>query len=218
MHDGTPVQVNVCDWNYGAPVEVCGTYTSEWRGCVGSRPYPLNIQDGTYSTPVPGLLDTWCGPEIVPLTHDQTALNAAISGMTAWGDTYIPSGLVWGWRMLSPGAPFDETQHGKIPQTVKRYVVLMTDGMNTRSPNYPDNWGGDTALANTLTAELCANIKADGINIFTIAFEVTDNTIKNILRKCASNPSQFFDAGNAGHLAAAFKKIGASLASLRLTR
>lgn len=218
MQDGVPVQVNVCDWNYGAPVEVCGSYTAEWRGCVGSRNYPLNVQDGTYTTPVPGLLDTWCQNEVVPLTSSESTVNGAINGMTAYGDTYIPAGIAWGWRMLSPGAPFDESQFGKTAKKVDRYMVLMTDGMNTRSPNYPDNWGSDTALANTLTAELCANTKADGIKIFTIAFEVTDNAIKSILQACASDPTKYFDATNSVELANAFKNIGSSMTALRLSR
>lgn len=218
MQDGQPVQVKVCDWNYGSPVEVCGSYTAQWRGCVGSRNYPLNVQDGSYSTRVPGLLDIYCYNEVVPLTSNESTINTAINNLGAWGDTYIPAGIAWGWRILSPGVPFDESQFGKTDKKVERYMVLMTDGMNTRSPNYPDHWGGDTALANTLTAELCTNAKADGIKIFTIAFEVTDSAIKNILQACASDPGKYFDATNSAELANAFKNIGSSLTALRLSR
>ncbi len=74
-------------------------------------------------------------------------------------------------------------------------MVLMTDGANTRSPDYGarTHSGGDVALANIRTAELCSNIKGKDIKIFTVAFDVSDATIKDILRSCATSPSHFFE-------------------------
>ena len=220
LQDGVPVTTTtqVCDWDWGAPVEVCGPTTSQWYGCVGSRNYPLNVQDGTYSTPVPGLLDAWCPGEIVALTSNAATINTAIGTLTAEGGTYIPAGLAWGWRVLSPDVPYNESQKGKNPKKINRYMILMTDGANSQSPNYPDNWGTDVGVANTLTQELCENIKNDDIQVFTIAFEVTDATIKNILQGCASGPGNFFNATDAAQLASAFKAIGSSLTALRLSK
>lgn len=102
----------------------------EWF--VGSRNYPLDTQDGSYSTRVPGLLNHWCPGTVLPLTSDVTAVNTAIDGMSAYGQTYIPSGLVWGWRVLSPGAPFNESKKATDPK-VSQVLILMTDGANTKS-------------------------------------------------------------------------------------
>lgn len=58
MNDGVPVsyQTQTCDYTYGPPVQVVDSSQQPriWNGCVGSRNYPLNIQDGNYGTPVPG--------------------------------------------------------------------------------------------------------------------------------------------------------------------
>ena len=65
-------------------------------------------------------------------------------------------------------------------------------------------------------AKTCANTKADDITIFTIAFEVTDTKIKQILKACASAEPYFYDSNNAQQMKDAFKKIGAQLTARRL--
>lgn len=94
----------------------------------------------------------------------------------------------------------------------------MTDGANTKSPRYPDHWGSDAGLANQLTTELCTAIKADQITVFTIAFDVTDTTIKNILQSCATTSTNFFDAANSSQLSDAFAQIGNAITALRLQK
>ncbi|MGI9512970.1 MAG: pilus assembly protein TadG-related protein, partial [Anderseniella sp.] len=51
-NDGVPYtyETQVCDTDYGDPVQVCTDETTdyEWKGCVGSRNYPLNTQDQDY--------------------------------------------------------------------------------------------------------------------------------------------------------------------------
>ena len=96
-------------------------------------------------------------------------------------------------------------------------MVLMTDGFNTHSPNYPDHEGTDVTAANQITAQTCANIKATGIVMYTIAFQVTDPTIKSILANCASGSDKYFDAGSIGSMQSAFATIGAKLNAVRLT-
>ena len=73
-------------------------------------------------------------------------------------------------------------------------------------------------LANQRSEELCTNIKAKGIKIYTVAFEVADLGIKDILRDCASAPSNFFDADDSSELQTAFENIGANLSPLRIAR
>lgn len=209
-----------CDTNYGEPVYRCQPYTETftWNGCVGSRRYPLNVQDGSYGTRVPGLLNAYCPAEMTPLTTDRDRIRSAIDGMAADGDTYIPEGLMWGWRALSPGEPFSESQSG-VNNRVRRYLVLMTDGINSVSPAADgQHSGSDTSQANTYTQEVCSNIKAEGISIFTIAFEVGDNSIKDVLRNCASAGGFFFDASSSSELTAAFDTIGQQMVNLRIKR
>ncbi|MEK7265937.1 MAG: TadE/TadG family type IV pilus assembly protein [Pseudomonadota bacterium] len=212
-----------CDINYGTPVVVCSnqTYTYTWYGCAGSRNYPLNVKDEDFATnPVPGLPNYSCTAEVLPLTVNKAAVKSKISSLYVQGDTYIPSGLTWGLRLISADAPFTEgTSYADLESDAGvKAIILMTDGANTRSPTYPTHTGWDASLANTLTTELCDEIKSKKIFIHTIAFEVTDTTIQNLLRNCASDPSDFYDAGDEAELAAAFNSIGDDLQRLALTR
>ncbi|MGE3832640.1 MAG: pilus assembly protein TadG-related protein, partial [Parvibaculaceae bacterium] len=59
-----------------------------------------------------GSMGPWQGCEgiqpIVPLTSLRAPLKASIDSFEADGNTHIPQGVVWGWRVLSPGEPFTE--------------------------------------------------------------------------------------------------------------
>ena len=201
----------------GVPYSRPWTYTARWYGCVGSRNYPLDVHDAVDSVnKVPAFRDTWCSAELTRLTNSPTALATAINGLSASGETYIPDGLLWGWRALSPRMPFkDGAASGP---NVQKHMIVMTDGQNTLAPYYPYHWGGDTSVTNSLTSETCTNIKADNITVYTVAFSVTDTTIKNILRNCASQSQNYFDATTAGDLTAAFARIGALIMAVRLSK
>jgi hypothetical protein len=140
--------------------------------------------------------------------------------MTAEGATYVPSGLVWGWRGLSTQAPFTESAGDRVDgegNKINKVLILMTDGENTASPSFPGHNATDVSLANQFTTQSCEAIKADRVRIFTIAFDVTSNPIKDLLRACASSPGLFFDAADASQLDAAMQAIGSQLGGLRLT-
>ncbi len=224
-----------CTGDRGDPVKICppeGGTKYFWSGCVASREPPLNKTDDTYSTRVPGLMATWdsCyASEMVRLTGQKGVIQSGINGMVAKGNTYIPAGLIWGWRLISDSIPFADG----APSTEKtrKAIVLMTDGANSKSVNYTtgthaknneggfiwDHKGGNEDDANTLTSETCENIKNAGVRLFTIAFEVSDTTIKDILSNCAGNGGGYFDAQNSTELAEAFEEIASALSTLRLT-
>ncbi|MDE2364303.1 MAG: hypothetical protein KGM42_16630, partial [Hyphomicrobiales bacterium] len=230
---------NCTNWVQQGTTQSCPqaqTYT--WNGCVGSRNFPADIAGSTAypasagytadkadgSTQVPALLNYWCSTPLQRLTSDQTAVQTAINNLTAGGETYIAPGLLWGWRLLSPNTPFaDGAAYGRA----SKYLILMTDGFNTHSPNYPDHegadagtvgWTTDTANANYLTAATCDAMKSTGIKVFTIAFQVSDPTIKGILQTCASSPSNYYDSGSIAALQSAFAAIGSTITAVRLAR
>jgi Flp pilus assembly protein TadG len=77
------------------------------------------------------------------LTQDQTTLTAAINKMTANGSTIIPTGLLWGWRMVSSAwSPQVSSSNGWVSsdpnlprpeattQGLQRVVIVLTDGEN----------------------------------------------------------------------------------------
>ncbi len=73
-------------------------------------------------------------------------------------------------------------------------------------------------ISDNLTSELCTNIKAQDIDVFTIAVDVTSNAIKNRLRSCASSPDNYFDATNETQLADACATIARQMTQWRISR
>ena len=159
----------------------------------------------------------------MPLTRDLNSVKAKINSLTADGSTYIPIGLINGWRMLNPELPFDSFSN--VDQDRRRTLIVMTDGKNTRSISDPydegRHQGEDEDAANDLTAELCENIKNDNIDIWSVAYRFPGTSAtdtKAVLRSCASTPGQFFDADDREELIAAFEDIGRRLFAVRLTK
>lgn len=218
--DGTPMtgQQQVCDYEYGPPENQCNDVTTSnvWMGCVGSRTYPLNVQDENYSVRVPGIMNNYCPKEILPLTSDKSAAITNVQSMWASGETYVPGGLAWGWRVLSKSQPFEEAQPTNLKK-VRKMLVLMSDGANTLSPTYPRHDGYDVTKADELTLELCENIKNDGIEVFTVAFDIYENSVLEKMKTCASDLGKFFETTSGEQLKTAFKKIGQSTRVISLT-
>ena len=246
-----------CTGSLGKPVKVCEWEEGEehhkdykWKGCMGSRAHDLNTKDEGYSTKVPGMMMDYnlCKhtATMTRLTGDREAITDGIAAMKAKYSTYIPSGLMWGWRALSPTAPFaDGVEYGN--GAVRKVIVLMTDGANTKKAwgkwnglenesaswkkklgyrsmhNTTDVYGHNgtwnaASAANAITAELCANIKTKDIMVYTIGFDIEeDSDIENLMKACAGKGGQYFSADNSTELADAFKEIGKSLLNLRLT-
>jgi hypothetical protein len=135
--------------------------------------------------------------------------------MTANGETYIAPGLLWGWRLLSHNPPFAD---GLPAGSAKKILVLMTDGANTYSASYPEHHNTDVAAANDKLAKVCAAAKTGGLTLYTIAFQVTDTTIQNVLSQCATGVPYYYNAQTNADLQAAFTSIGAQLTNLRLVQ
>lgn len=221
-NDGSPYDCSYqsCTYNPGTPVNVCSnvTTTSTWYGCVGSRNHPHDVQTaGNFATKIPGLMDTSCPSALARLTNDQTAINTQIDAMVATGETYIPAGLIWGWRVLSPDQPFADGAPSS-QQDNRKFMIVMTDGTNTKSPDYPWHWNTDAALSNTLTAEACTNIKASGVTIYSVVFGVDDPAGAQLMKDCATSEGQFYSAATGADLSSAFASIGQSLVAIHLTR
>lgn len=211
-----------CSFQFPSYVGKCGGTTEfKWDGCVGSRATPLDLRDDTYTTKVPGLYNTWCAAALTPLQSNAATLKSKIDELYVTGNTYLPAGLMWGWRVLSPDQPFNQgsSYAGDVDgKRVRKILVLMTDGENSVSADTPHHWGDDVAAANQKTRDACVAIKRTGIEIFTVAFEVTDAEVKGILSECASSPSNYFDAQNGEALKSSFQAIAEAFSPLRLTR
>lgn len=208
---------------YGEEVTTCKDVTSNYkfRGCIGSRssPYQLTDADATMVR-YPGFLNVNCSKELLPLTNSKTSILAKINELSASGETYIPAGLIWGLNVLSPGVPFSEgAAYDSGNKKPRKVLVLMTDGENTKSVKYPAGThdGGKNATANVFTADICANIKANKIEIYTVAFQVSDSDTLSMLASCATDSAHVYNATDSAALVSAFSEISKSLRTARLT-
>ncbi|MEM1106617.1 MAG: pilus assembly protein TadG-related protein [Pseudomonadota bacterium] len=219
----------------GATVEQsCNPRTRNFTfyGCVDSRPDPERFSHDNYDVhPVRGQLSTGGGScanrPIQDLTSDIDTLKMTISQLRNSGDTYMAPGLVWGLRVLSPGAPFDSAEDFATfrANNGRKAIVLMSDGENTRSPGNSGwrqdrnrgNWQRDEDFANANTLAACDIVKAAGIELFTIAFDVQDADTEQLLEDCATSADEhYYLAANTVQLAEAFDDIGGAFRQVRL--
>ncbi|KQT85763.1 pilus assembly protein TadG-related protein [Aurantimonas sp. Leaf443] len=208
----------------------------KWYGCVGSRkPGTTRLDDQSPTVGYPGYLETSqkCLSPIVKLTNDRPALLKAIDGMVIKvGDykpyTYIPAGMIWGQNVLSRTEPFDDgADYDEQNVDPRKVLILMTDGDNTLRFNA--NNGRHISLSspaskaatevsetNKDTLSICTYAKSKRIEIFTVAFMVSNSTAKTMLETCASDAKHYFDASNRSKLLSAFSGIARSINQVRL--
>jgi Flp pilus assembly protein TadG len=174
---------------------------------------------------------------ITPLTGTKGTVTSAINNMIASGMTNIMEGVMWGWRILSPGEPFTEGRAYEDDDN-RKVMILMTDGANTHTGRSNQNMSRYSAFGyskhgrlrspttsnfqlvtamNDKTREACTNAKAQNILIYTIAFEITDPDTLALLESCATSPSRAYDIDDGDALIAVFEAIAGEINKLRIT-
>ena len=229
-------------YNNPQDIEYNPSDDTAWHGCVLAEDYPYDTLDNTpdgfgmyrfprictasywgycyrYTTPNLNCPRT----PIVPLTNNQNELQDAIDDLYAEGSTYGNFGMVWGWRVISPEAPFTEGEEYNSADW-RKAVIMMTDGVNTMHNTYSAY--GKTNRHNIRAddlddrlADVCENMKEEDILVYTITFQsgVDENT-KDIYRKCATVESMYTHAPSDDDLEEIFKKIANQLSRLHLSK
>lgn len=183
----------------------------------------------------------YCPSEVTRLTGNRADIEAGINSLAARGATHIPTGAVWGWRMLSPRwrGLWGGSMNAADPQLPLDYdtdlmvkaAIIMTDGENTMYNNIDGAYGylnqnqlgttnsGQAATAlNTKVTNICNAMKAKGIIVYTIVFDLTGGgNVETMMKNCASDPSYYFNSPTEQTLTQAFTTIGDSLANLRIS-
>jgi hypothetical protein len=142
---------------------------------------------------------------------------------------------MWGWRLISPNAPFADGVAYGTPKTTK-VVVMMTDGQNQNTSNSNSNasfysgdgyiWQNRLGIASGSQAQrqaaldakettVCNNMKGQGIVVYTVRVDVQDSNYA-VIQGCASSPSQFYDVQDATQLNAVFNAIAGAIENLRI--
>ncbi len=161
---------------------------------------------------------------ITPLTSTKTVIQAAIDGLdTPNGQTNIPQGLGWAWRVLVPDAPFTEADPNP-PGSRQQAIVLLTDGQNWGGPGdgYKTVFGSGSTQPemDARLQELATNIKASGIQLYVIQFKYNSGALATLLKGVATRPDAPFYhfAPDAATLQTVFQEIANHLSQLRLSR
>lgn len=90
----------------------------------------------------------------------------------------------------------------------------MGTGSNTARRNRMDE-RFDHAGANQ--EDLCGNMKAAGIQVYTVAVQV-DSSAQTLMRRCASSADHYFPVNSASGIGAAFDRIAGAIENLRISR
>jgi len=158
-------------------------------------------------------------------------LEAEIGAMQTLGSTHINVGAVWGWRVLSPGAPFTEGASYSDPDWNKAAIIL-TDGDNTMIDSYYSAYGllgeGNLGTTNSTSAkyelndrlqEICTGMKNNGIIVYTIAFGTSiSSSTTTMMENCATSADNYYESPDSATLSLAFRAIGAELKNLHLSQ
>ena len=219
--DGAMVPTTQCDNVYGPVEHVCyPTGGSAWYGCVGSRQQPLNLRDASPSSKFTGLPNIWCGSPLQTLSADKDEILSTINGLSPYGSTYIPEGVMWATRTLSSLVPFTSVKQATPDVKLKKILVLMTDGENTNVADLPDapthheiyqgnpSYSADQQQPNNWTLAACKQAKDSEIELFTISFgHDIGVAAKGVIKDCATDDTHYYDAGDAKKLSDAFASI-----------
>ncbi|MEZ5843625.1 MAG: VWA domain-containing protein [Hyphomicrobiaceae bacterium] len=171
-----------------------------------------------------GPTDADCQPTtaLLPLTNDRNRLKSVIDGFAADGGTAGHLGTHWAWNLLSPRwtsvwpaasapRPYGEitTKGPKGNPLLQKIAVLMTDG------EYNTWYSGDSST--TQARAICDNIKATGIKVYAIGFQIAaGGDAETTLKGCASGSEYYYNAEDGASLREAFRDIALRIATLRL--
>ncbi|MBS0244534.1 MAG: hypothetical protein JSS20_20370 [Proteobacteria bacterium] len=215
-----------------------------------STNWPMSIYNGTtpeqmtwqwdYSSNGSGCV-VQPGNEVMPLTTNLSSVTSRLQSLTAYGPTAGALGTVWTQYMLSPnwssiwtgdatpGSYADtQTKLANGAPKLRKVAVLMTDGgFNTFRQgvtDYAADGGTQMQTVSNFAISVCNNMKANGIEIYTVGFNL--NALRTgeqaiataTLQACGTDISHFYNSIDASQLDAAFKDIALKVSPVRLVQ
>jgi Flp pilus assembly protein TadG len=198
-----------------------------WLGCIADRDKTsdydvLNTAPvGTNTTGVPAVNNTdgCLAASITNLGYSWSSLSTQIDNMSPGGTTNQAIGVANGWLMLTPGNPFNTPS---IPANTTRYIILLSDGLNTE-----DRWWGDGSTVNstqdgyidTRENTACTNAKHDGVVIYTLFLDINGTQGNSApLQNCATDTAHYYDLTSTTQVATAFAAIAQQITNLRVSQ
>jgi hypothetical protein len=175
--------------------------------------------------------------EVVPLTANSKTLLDTIDDFQANGYTAGAIGIQWAYYMLSPGwrpaitgAGLGDGPADHNTKKISKVAILMTDGQfNTAYAGVTGSYNSQGTKSRANAESLCTNMKGEGIEIYTIGFDLNNKDMsqterdqaKGVLKNCAtkdtSSIKHYFEASTGAELDAAFQEIISNTERLALT-
>jgi len=196
---------------------------SVWRGCVMDRNQNDDTTSATPGNKFPTEQSDSCSvATVMPLNYnwDSTSgtsnnLSAKIDSMVANGGTNQTIGLAHGMQIQMQGDPYNAPA---LPTNTTRYIILLSDGLNTM-----DRWYGDGSNQSTQVdarmALACTNAKNQGFIIYTLFVDIAGaQGNSTVLRNCATDTSKYYDLTTSSALVTAFNDIAQQITHLRVSR
>ena len=171
---------------------------------------------------------------IRPLTSSKTDLMDAIEDLEAYGATGGALGTAWAWYMLSPNwssiwpgasAPGSYSDLSAVSASgtpkLRKIAVLMSDGVYNTIRGWKDS---DKATVSNDAMTICTNMKAAGIEVYTVGFNLDELNpadrarAENTLMSCGSDVSHFYNAIDSEQLRVSFRDIAMKLSTLFLAK
>ncbi|MFM9976282.1 MAG: pilus assembly protein TadG-related protein [Beijerinckiaceae bacterium] len=203
-----------------------------WTGCITDRGPGFDASDRRVDVTRPESFHpaVHCTntslARLQPLTDNWDALRNAADSMQPSGCTNVTIGARFGMATLSPNEPIGGGAAFGTAD-VDKYMIILTDGDNTRN-RFTDRCGpgGSAAAIDTRTTAMCDDIKSKSsrrdakgnpipdVRIFTI--RVLEGN-RAMLTNCATNASMYKEVNNASEIDAVFKDILREITRLQLT-
>lgn len=187
---------------------------SEWKGCLSDRTQPYDVSaDSPSSAPDSLYVPRPCLANglatVLPLTTNINDAKNKVNSFTPDGYTNITIGIQYGIEVLSPSAPETGGVAYNHPE-YKKYMVIITDGYNTRN-----RFTNTSSEIDARTALACQAAKAKGITLFVVRLEEGNS---QLLEDCASQPPYYYDLDSGTQLEGALKDMFTAINKTRLTQ
>ena len=197
---------------------------SVWRGCVMDRNQNDDTTSATPGNKFPAEQSDSCSvATVMPLNYkwdyassnDTDNLSAKIDSMVANGGTNQTIGLAHGMQIQMQGDPYNAPA---LPTNTARYIILLSDGLNTM-----DRWYGDgsnqSAQVDARMALACTNAKNQGFIIYTLFVDIAGaQGNSTVLKNCATDTSKYYDLTTSSAIITAFNDIAQKITNLRVSR
>lgn len=211
-------------------------YTWRISDCVTERPTdtytdapPSTTLIGAHYNSTSGDCESGITQTITPLTSDKDVLLAQSEAMQDWVYTAGHLGTAWAWYLLSPDWGYVWPDDENVPaaynaENTRKIAVLMTDGEYNRqfcNGVYEDLIEVCEAPDDSTSQarELCSQMKAKGIIIYTVGFNIANNSSPAVtMQQCATDPSKYFRPKTGAELVKNFQEIAQDITDLRLSQ